>query len=40
MIEAISFPRRSPIAGVTVNRERNPLVTDWRVAVALLDAPK
>jgi hypothetical protein len=39
-IEALSFPRRSPIAGVTVNRERNPLVTDWRVAVASLRASK
>lgn len=40
MIEALSFPRRAPIAGATMNRERNPLVTDWRVAVALLGAQK
>jgi hypothetical protein len=40
LIEAISFALRVPIAGVTMNREKNPVVTDWRVAVASLRAPK
>ena len=36
VIDRLSFVRRSPIAGVTMNRERNPMVTDWRVAIAAL----
>lgn len=39
-IEAISCARRTPVPGVTVNREKNPLVTDWRVAIALLGTRK
>jgi hypothetical protein len=35
-IERLSFVRRAPVEGVTVNRERNPVVTDWRVAIAAL----
>jgi hypothetical protein len=40
VVEAVSFPPRAPIPGVTMNREKNPVVTDWRVAVASLGAPK
>jgi hypothetical protein len=35
-LQALSFVRRPPIAGVTMNREQNPMVTDWRVAIASL----
>ena len=36
-IDALSFVRRTPIADVTMNREKNPVVTDWGVAVASVD---
>jgi hypothetical protein len=40
LIDALSFARRTPIPGVTMNRERNPVVTDWRVAIAALGASR
>ena len=36
-IDALSFVRRTPIADVTMNREKNPVVTDWGVAIASVD---
>lgn len=36
-IDALSFRPRARIAGMTMNRAKNPVVTDWRVAVAALE---